>query len=106
MCPPNIGITTIADIFVGRPEHVLSIIGLVEHRRIVIADPAVDEEKSATAASIAATSLPAGSMVPTHVVRYSLFDDSIQVKPRLPLPSSSTDGIYTATPYWDRPGAS
>ncbi len=38
------------------------------------------------------------SRVPTHIDRYSLLDASIQVKPRLPCLSSSTDGIWTATP--------
>ena len=40
MRSPNIGTTIITDVFVGRPEHVLSVIGsvigLVEHRRAVI----------------------------------------------------------------------
>lgn len=49
-------------------------------------------------ATAADASLPLVSTVATHIDKSSLLDDSIHFRPRLPLLSSSTDGIQPWTP--------
>src|ERR1700730_16147227 len=104
MRSPDIGGAIGPDVFIGRPEG--HSIGWIEHYCAVITYPKRYEEKAETRSggvgrenpSRLSSSFSPFVLVPTHIDKYSVLDDSIQVKPRLPSWSSSTDGIWTATP--------
>ena len=67
--------------------------------RAVIADPEVlGEERRRPGPRQSELKWPDVSRVPTHIETNSVLDASIQVKPRLPLMSMATDGIWTDTP--------
>ena len=85
MCPPDVAGAVGSDVFIGTPE---CLVFGIKDDGAVVTNAIGDIKESLARSNVSEANWPFFVRVPTHD-RYSVSDDSIQVKPRLPCLSIS-----------------